>query len=412
MRLLWLCNIVFPELADVFGFRKENMGGWLTSLWQELKEIDDLELAVCVPIRNSSRAKDGVFDNYRYYSFLTISQESDTSIDKQIERFEDIIDIFKPEIIHIWGTEFEHSYSLVKAIEKKGLIDRTVINLQGLLTYCEKVFDYGISDNILDRKVNGLCIRDAKKTFFDRSKYERYILKNVKHVIGRTDWDKACTKEINSRINYHHCGELLREVFYLDSKWTYDNCNKHTIFISQAAYPIKGLHLIIESIAQLGLMYPDLKVRIAGPSLMTGESCYGKLIIDEIHRLKLEKIIEFIGGKTDSEMVEEYLKANVFISPSTIENSSNSICEAMMKGTPVIASFVGGNGSIIQHGISGFMYPLSETELLTYYVSLIFEDKSVAEEISYNEIKRAHIINNKNKVLTDMLDIYKEISNQ
>ena len=39
-------------------------------------------------------------------------------------------------------------------------------------------------------------------------------------------------------------------------------------------------------------------------------------------------------------MKEQYLKANVFVSASSIENSPNSVLEAMAVGAPVVSSFV------------------------------------------------------------------------
>ena len=38
MRVLWLCNIVLPELCEEIGLRKTNIGGWITGMWQELKK--------------------------------------------------------------------------------------------------------------------------------------------------------------------------------------------------------------------------------------------------------------------------------------------------------------------------------------------------------------------------------------
>ena len=65
-------------------------------------------------------------------------------------------------------------------------------------------------------------------------------------MIGRTDWDEACTKEINPKVQYHFCNESLRDSFYSGS-WEYQNCEKHSIFMSQAATPIKGLHFYAQS---------------------------------------------------------------------------------------------------------------------------------------------------------------------
>ena len=68
--------------------------------------------------------------------------------------------------------------------------------------------------------------------------------------MGRTTWDQACTYLINPKVKYHFCNETLRSEFYKD-RWKVENCNKHTIFISQASYPIKGFHKFLEALVQV-----------------------------------------------------------------------------------------------------------------------------------------------------------------
>ena len=38
MKILWLCNIVLPELAEEINIPKAVVGGWLTGVWRELKK--------------------------------------------------------------------------------------------------------------------------------------------------------------------------------------------------------------------------------------------------------------------------------------------------------------------------------------------------------------------------------------
>lgn len=410
MKVLWLCNIVLPELAEVFGFRKQYTGGWLSGAWNELQKYDDLDCAVCVPIRNPLRLRDGELRGYKYYSFLTISSESVADDDSQVERFKEILEEYQPDVIHIWGTEYEHSCSMVKAAEACNLINKVVVNIQGLLTFCKKVYEYGIPEEVSIKKIGGKSIRDEHKSFLERSKYEQYILNSVKHVVGRTDWDRASTEQINRNVNYHYCGEILRNSFYSAPKWNLAKCKKHSIFISQASYPIKGFHLILEQIKMLAKKYPDLVVNVAGTDLSQTESGYARYIMGLIKAHGIASHVKFLGSISEEQMVEEYLKANVFLSPSLIENSSNSVCEAMMLGVPVVASFVGGMASLINHGVSGYMYPLSETSLMRYYIENVFDGNVDINNISKAEIEFAETYNNKNDSLRRMVSIYKGIA--
>ena len=56
----------------------------------------------------------------------------------------------------------------------------------------------------------------------------------------------------------------------------------------------------------------------------------------------MEDKIEFLGRLSAEGMKQAYLDANVFVMPSTIENSPNSLGEAMLLGVPCVAADVGG----------------------------------------------------------------------
>ncbi len=61
-----------------------------------------------------------------------------------------------------------------------------------------------------------------------------------------------------------------------------------------------------------------------------------------------------MGSLNAEEMKEQYLLANVFASPSSIENSPNFCREAMILGTPVVSSDVGGVKNMLTHNEKGF----------------------------------------------------------
>ena len=75
---------------------------------------------------------------------------------------------------------------------------------------------------------------------------EKKILQNVSNVIGRTEWDRKCVMSINQRCHYYHCNETLRDTFY-EGSWNIENIQRYSIFVSQAYYPIKGLHILISA---------------------------------------------------------------------------------------------------------------------------------------------------------------------
>lgn len=398
MKVLWLCNLVIPELCDEFGFRKPVVGGWLTGMWDAMKQDSQYELAICIPIKDAGRAKDGKFENYKYYSFQW--QEDCDGSTNQIDRFIEILEDFNPDIVHIWGTEYIHTNSMIEACIHKGIIERVLINIQGLLHKYTEDYQFGLSSDYSDSILESMILRQ---------KYEIDSLSKVYNVSGRTEWDKNCVKKINPKINYYHCGEILRSSFYGNSSWDYNNCDKHTILVSQANYCLKGFHLIIKHLADLFKEYPDLKVKVCGKSPIDGISNYSQIMERLIKEYNLEDVISFIGLRSEQEMLEEYLKANVFLSTSLIENSSNSVCEALSVGLPVVSSNVGGMSSIIENGSNGLLYPLGKEEKAIEYIKKIFEQKNIAESLRKNAINSSQKLNGKQECSNTLKSIYSSI---
>ena len=62
--------------------------------------------------------------------------------------------------------------------------------------------------------------------------------------------------------------------------------------------------------------------------------------MDLIDKYDLFENIVFCGSLDENSMRDQYLRSHVFISASTIENSPNSVGEAMLLGVPVVTNVV------------------------------------------------------------------------
>lgn len=158
--------------------------------------------------------------------------------------------------------------------------------------------------------------------------------------------------------------------------------------------------------------YPDVHVKVGGVNIMNESELgpYATYLKTLEQQYDLEGKITFLGKLTAEEMCENYKQANVFVSPSTIENSPNSVCEAMMIGTPVVSSYVGGIDSFIRHGENGYLYQYDAPYMLAYYIEKVFENDEVAMEISQAGNQTIRKINDGYKNALKLREIYKEIS--
>ncbi len=406
MKVMWLTNIPLPIISRDAGLRVIPQGGWLTGYANGLLKNGNIEL-ICV--FKSDRHVSGAVCGIKYISFLP--QQGD---------FHDIVKSNAPDIIHIFGTEFDHTLKMVNTAEKLGILDRVVVSIQGLVSVFSKHFTAFLPQKIVNRySVRDILRRDniklANKKFIKRGENEIRALEKVKHVIGRTDFDRACVARINPSAEYHFCNETLRDSFY-DGAWNYDDCEKHSIFVSQSTYPIKGLHLMLEAFADIKKDYPDAKLYTTGADILNRnfkerlkESSYVKYLRKLIIQNSLDGLVIFLGNLNEEQMRERFLRSNVFVCCSSIENSPNSVGEAMILGVPTVSSDVGGVTNMMTHRKDGFVYQADAPYMLAYYVKELFNNKSLAEEMSENARKHAAKTHDPQINLKTMIDIYEEI---
>lgn len=418
MKVLWLCNIILPEFCQEFDVSRTVTGGWLTGALKELEKRAEIEIALCFPIIDKNRLKNGEYKGHKFYSIQSdLYSANYVSVEQRmVDEFAGILQMFKPDVIHIWGTEYPHTLALIEACEEKGIIDRVIINIQGLVSVYAKHFLKGIPEEYCVRRdKNGSSMLNEMKLYQKRGVLEISAIQKVQYVIGRTTWDRSCTYWINNNIKYYYCNEILREEFYeRRGKWKKANCVEHSIFISQGFYSIKGLHFLLEACVLLIKKYPDLKVYIAGTNILANKelTSYAAYIKELLDKYELQNILHFLGSLDEIKMCEQYQLANVFVMPSTIENSPNSICEAMMIGVPIVAANVGGTNTLITHEKEGLLYQYDAPYMLAYYIKEIFEENIDIEIMSQNAVKQAILLNDRFIIGETIEKIYKEITSK
>ena len=292
-----------------------------------------------------------------------------------------IKDEFKPDIVHIHGTEFSQGLSYVNTCGA----DNVVVSIQGMTS---AYYPYYFSGLTIRELLSNITLRDLIKggtlkgftNFKRRGSYEIELIKKVHHIIGRTSWDQSRTWAINPNAMYHFCNETLRKDFYKGEKWIYEECCHHSIFLSQAHNSIKGLHMVLRAMPLILNHYPDTVVRVAGSDITYNSSWkerikitdYGRIIKKLIKRNNLEGKVTFTGPLNGEKMKQEDLHCNVFVCPSTIENSPNSLGEAQILGVPCVASYVGGVSDMMK-GNEENLYRFEEIEMMAHKICTIFK---------------------------------------
>jgi glycosyltransferase involved in cell wall biosynthesis len=144
------------------------------------------------------------------------------------------------------------------------------------------------------------------------------------------------------------------------------------------------------------------KIKISG---------YGKYILQLIKKNNLEGHVKFLGKLEADMMCARFLKTHVFICPSAIENSPNSVGEAMLLGVPVVSSDVGGVHNLLIDKKDGILYPKNKTNQLKNAVLSIFDDDKLAMSLSSNARAHALVTHDPETNYQRLLEIYNEINN-
>ncbi len=416
MKILWTVNLIPVNVASEIGLSSDVLGGWVESMAKELKNFSDVELAVACKCENGELFEECV-DGVQYYS---VAYTSSTSCKEIERRFGEIIEKFNPDLIHIEGTEFLHAKAAVEVSNRLQI--PVVTSMQGILKgyYNYQCGQLQMDDLIFSKSLtnifSGLLLHFRKTKWYNkRLNHEKEVIENSEYILGRTTWDRAHSYAINPKAKYYSCNRILRTPFY-NEKWAIEKVERHSIYVGNGYNALKGFHFVVEALPQLIKEYPDIKVYVAGHKPYTendkraffkkGYGAYLKKLIDD---LGVSDHIEFTGPLKAQAVAEKLSKVNAYVLCSTIENSPNTLGEAMLVGTPCVSAYVGGVSDMAEDGKEALFYRNDDPELLTWNIKRIFDSDELALELSKNAQKKAADTHNPQKNAEKLVSAYKDI---
>lgn len=421
MRVLWLCNIMLPRIAEALGMPKSNKEGWLTGISETIlaDNKNKIILGICFPVEQEKDGISGTVEGLSYYGFYEDTLHPEVYDAALEERLGKIVAQFQPDIVHVFGTEFPHTLAMAKAFGKK---ENMLISVQGMCGECAKNYTIGVPDKVCRKEtfrdwLKKDNILKQQEKFEARAFHEKEALALTGNVAGRTEWDKNVLQALAKEAKYFKWNETLRSNFY-GKEWKLEACERHSVFLSQGNYTIKGLHLAIKALPAVVQRYPDTRVYVAGDKITAYESLkdkikigtYGKYLLQLLRENHLEEHFVFLGKQDAEEMCQRFLKSHVFLSASLIENSPNSVGEAMLLGVPVVSSEVGGVPSLFEGEKEGLFYPVEDGAKLSEQILRIFEDDALAKRLSEAGKKRAADTHNPQTNYERLMEIYHEIN--
>jgi glycosyltransferase involved in cell wall biosynthesis len=325
-----------------------------------------------------------------------------------LEICRNLVTDWKPDLIHIHGTE--EAYGLLTA--RKMVKCPAVISLQGLLGPSSEWYRYFGNRSMMDiirmhRWLEIPAMRGHWLGFLklrSKAKREREIISGNRLFMGRTEWDEAFVRALNPKAKYYHAGELLRNAFW-QKRWNIANIRRHRIIFTNAHHPRKGTEVLLEATKLIAADYPDIQLSIAGN--ISHRSGYGRYLRHHLRRLG-EACVE-LGPLNAEQMAEELIKAHVFIHPSFIDNSPNSVAEAQLLGMPVIATYTGGVPNLVEHGRTGLLSPTGDAFMLAARIRRVFEDDALAVRLGSQAHEAAVRRHDPRSITREIVETYKHI---
>ncbi len=318
----------------------------------------------------------------------------------------DIIKKESPDIIHVHNlTPAERIYSHIS--ELCGLIP-AVQSVHNHILYCpsgQKYFYNGPC--ICQRKYGLYCLLnmllnrcfDSKRPWVSFNFYNRpkQFLKNYyifKKIIVGSEFVKTCLIEHGLKKENIEVLPYFTELPELE-----ESQDENMILFAARIYKEKGLEYLIRAVQYINVPF---KLLVVGEGREV-DNCK-KLAC----KMGLEDKVEFVDWEFNS---GEYCrKASVVVVPSIWPEPFGIVgIKAMSYAKPVVAFNVGGIPEWLEDGVTGFLITPYNVKEMAEKISYLLGHFHIAYKMGREGRKRVEQEFNKEKHITRLLDIYKEV---
>lgn len=163
----------------------------------------------------------------------------------------------------------------------------------------------------------------------------------------------------------------------------------------------KGVDVLLRAFARVRETVPDARLTIAGDGNQRAE--LHRLIAE----LALAPHVAMLGHLSQAEVDRQMASAWVQAVPSRPpETFGLTAAEAMMRGTAVVASDVGGLPELVEHTRTGLLVPSGDAESLAVALRRILQDRALAEEMGRAGRQRALAHLSESVFVDKFVDVY------
>ena len=214
MKILWIVNVLLNDISESLYNRKGN-GVWMEALLEDFKNAGEhkLSIATTLPIKETvCYEKDGVTYYVLPDNYPLLYNENKKS---NIRAWKQLLDEEKPDLIHVFGTEFTHGLCALRCNKNTPVI----LHMQGVLKSIARFYQTGLTNReFRTRTLRDWLKRDSmrlqQKRYTKKALKEEEIIRLSKNVISENEWCDAYVKAIAPETKIFHRAESMNPVFF------------------------------------------------------------------------------------------------------------------------------------------------------------------------------------------------------
>jgi glycosyltransferase involved in cell wall biosynthesis len=145
-------------------------------------------------------------------------------------------------------------------------------------------------------------------------------------------------------------------------------------------YPVKGHRFLLEAMPEILRRWPKARL------LVIGRGELEVALKEQVEQLAIGANVHFLGMRQDVPRLLSLLDAVVL--PSLSEGLSLALLEAMASGKPVVATLVGGNPELIDHGRTGFLVQPEDAKALAAHLVKLLSDPGMMQQFGRQAAER------------------------
>ena len=240
------------------------------------------------------------------------------------------------------------------------------------------------------------------------SRIEQNNLLQLKHVIGRTDWDYRITRVLAPNSKYYICNESLRNSFY-NHEWNNPyQSGRLVIHTTNGDNYYKGFETLCHALHLLNGLGLNVEWHVAGVS---EDSAINRITKKYLKQNYPQKGLRLMGSLDENGLVDSLLSSHLYVMPSHIENSPNNLCEAMILGLPCIGTHAGGTASILKDHEEGFIIQDGDPWVMAGAIIEMINNPAQAILYGQNARKKALVRHDREAIVKSLLETYQDIIN-